>query len=251
MRLIVIACEILYREISYCVAQSRNVVDARFLRKGLHEVGEEEMSKTLQDEIDQVPKDKYDAILLGYGLCSNGIRGLTTGQIPLVVPKAHDCITLLLGSKERYRDHFDKHPGTYFRSTGWIERDSSDTGQDEKPGRFLTQLGFGRSFEELVAKFGEDNARYVVETLQSWDWTNNYDRLAYIDMDIGHFPEYEDLARLEAQEKGWTFERLEGDIGLLRRLVDGEWNPGEFLVLQPGNKIHPIYVGDIICGEPA
>ena len=41
-------------------------------------------------------------------------------------------------------------------------------------------------------------------------------------------------------------ERLKGDIGLLRRLVDGDWNPDEFLVAQPGEKIVPTYVGGIV-----
>jgi len=32
----------------------------------------------------------------------------------------------------------------------------------------------------------------------------------------------------------------------LRRLVDGDWNPNEFLVVQPGEKIVPTYVGGIV-----
>ncbi len=62
MRLIILVCEVMYREISYCVAKSRNIVDVRLLQKGLHDIGQEEMSKTLQAEINQVPKDKYEAI---------------------------------------------------------------------------------------------------------------------------------------------------------------------------------------------
>ena len=77
MKLILLACEIMYREISYCVSRSKNIVDVKFIRKGLHDVGEKEMSAALQGEIDQVPTGRYEAILLGYGLCSNGIRGLT------------------------------------------------------------------------------------------------------------------------------------------------------------------------------
>jgi hypothetical protein len=244
MKLIIIACEILYREISFCVSRSRNIVDTRFLRKGLHDVGEEEMSRTLRDEVSNVTKGKYEAVLLGYGLCSNGIRGLTAGEVPLVAPKAHDCITLLLGSKEKYRDHFDKHPGTYFRSTGWMERNISGDGTDADAKRFSNQLGFGRSYEDLVAKYGEDNARYVAEVLG--DWSDNYNTLGYIDMGISDFPDYEEESRQEAQEKGWEFNMLNGDIGLLQRLVDGEWDPEEFLVVKPGETIVPTYVDDII-----
>ena len=43
-------------------------------------------------------------------------------QHSLVVPRAHDCITLFLGSKERYLDYFQTHPGVYFKTSGWIER---------------------------------------------------------------------------------------------------------------------------------
>ena len=168
MRLIILTCEVMYREISYCVARSKNIVDVRFLQKGLHDIGQEEMSKTLQAEINQVPKDKFEAILLGYALCGNGIKGLTTEETTLVVPRAHDCITLLLGSKEKYSNYMAQHPGTYFRSTGWIKRDMPEIGEDGKPKSIMTQLGFGRTFEEYVKKYGEDNARYIMETLKSW-----------------------------------------------------------------------------------
>ena len=251
MRLAIIACEILHREICHCIAQSRNVVDARFLRKGLHDVGQDEMSSTLRDEIRRLPKDRYDAILLGYGLCSNGISGLASEHSPLVVPRAHDCITLLLGSKERYRDFFDAHPGTYFRSTGWIERNTPEMGPDGKPRSIMTQLGFNHTLDELVARYGEDNARYIADTLAGWYGTKNYDTLAYIDMRIGDFPDHEEQAKQEALGKGWRFHGLQGDIGLLRRLVDAEWDPTEFLVLQPGQEIVPTYVGDIVrAGSP-
>jgi len=247
MRLIILACEIMYRELSYCVAKSKNIVDVRFLQKGLHDIGQEEMSKTLQAEINQVPKDKYEAVLLGYALCSNGIKGLTAEENTLVVPRAHDCITLLLGSKEKYSNYMAQHPGTFFRSTGWIERDMPEIGEDGKPKSIMTQLGFGRTFEEYVEKYGEDNARYIMETLKSWQ--RNYDTIAYIDMGIGNFDGHKQKAKEEAQEKGWNFIRLQGDIGLLQRLVDGKWNPDEFLVVQPGQRIKPIYIDNIIRVE--
>ena len=247
MRLIIIACEIMYREISYCVAKSKNIVDVRFLPKGLHDIGQEEMSKTLQAEINQIPEDKYEAILLGYALCSNGIKDLTTEDTTLVVPRAHDCITLLLGSKEQYSNYMAQHPGTYFRSTGWIERNMPEIGEDGNPKSIMTQLGFGRTFEEYVEKYGEDNARYIMEILNSWQ--RNYDTIAYIDMGIDSYDGHEQKAREEAQEKGWNFIKLQGDIGLLQRLVDSEWNPDEFLVVQPGQRIKPVYVDNIIRVE--
>jgi len=249
MKLAVIACEILYREVSYCVARSKNVVDATFLKKGLHDVGQPQMSRALREEIARVPKDQYEAILLAYGLCSNGIIGLTAEEIPLVVPRAHDCITLLMGSKETYQDYFNKHPGTFFRSSGWIERNQAEIGPDGKPISIMTQLGLNRTFEELVAKYGEDNAKYIDETLGGWGGTRSYNTLAYLDMGIGDFPHHEEQAREEAREKGWQFHSLRGDIDLLTRLIDGEWDTADFLVVQPDQKISPTYADNIIRTE--
>lgn len=247
MRLKIIACEIMFREICYCVSQSKNIIDIKFLRKALHDLGQKEMSQTLQQEIDQVPKNKYEAILLGYGLCNNGVAGLKTERIPLIIPRAHDCITLLLGSKEKYRQHFEAHPGTYFHSTGWIERNflaEEDQGKD-----ILSQLGLNRTLEEYVSKYGEENAQYLMETFEEWKGLRHYDRIAYIDMGIGNFPEYEEKSRKEAFDKGWKFERLKGDISLLKKMIEGDWNKEEFLVVQPGEKIVPIYAGDIMRAQ--
>ena len=122
MRLKLIACEILYRELCAAVARSINQVDVEFLPKGLHDIGQAGMSARLEEVLAAVDESQYDAVLFGYALCSNGLVGLTARSIPLVVPRAHDCITLFLGSKERYLDYFQKQPGVYFKTSGWIER---------------------------------------------------------------------------------------------------------------------------------
>jgi len=99
MNLKLLACEILYRETCAAIARSRNRVDVEFLPKGLHDLGQEGMNRRLQDELAAVDGSQYDAVLFGYGLCSNGLVGLAATRIPLIVPRAHDCMTLFLGSK--------------------------------------------------------------------------------------------------------------------------------------------------------
>ena len=106
MRLKLIACEIAFREICLCAANSRNVVDPQFLPKGLHDIETRDMVARLQEEIDGTD-EKYGAILLGYGLCNNGTVGLVARNAPLVLPKAHDCITFFLGSRRRYQEFFE------------------------------------------------------------------------------------------------------------------------------------------------
>ena len=84
------------------------------------------MRERVQAAVDQSGGETYDAILLAYGLCNYGVRGLHA-EVPLVLPRAHDCITLLLGSRQRYAEYFAVNPGTFYQSPGWIERDSDPT----------------------------------------------------------------------------------------------------------------------------
>jgi hypothetical protein len=242
MRLKLISCEIFYREFCAAISRSPNTVDVEFLTKGLHDIGSAGMLEGLQAAVDRIDGSRFEAVLTGYGLCNNGIVGLTARQVPLVVPRAHDCISLFLGSKERYLDYFQHHPGVFFETTGWIERGESN-GE-------LSQLALGKklgmqgSFEELVARYGEDNARYLWEELGKL--TKYYGQITYIEMGVEPNSNFEGRAREKAVESGWKFEKLQGEMGLIQRLVDGVWNESEFLVVPPGRRIAPTYDGGII-----
>lgn len=235
-----IACEILYREICYCVSQCRHIIDVVFLPKGLHDVGAGKMSARLQEAIDQVDPTRCEAILLGYGLCNNGIQGLSS-NLPMVVPRAHDCITLLLGSKETYANYFQQNPGTFFNSTGWIERKIDPASNQDS---ILSQLGVTQSYEAYVAQYGKDAAQYLMETLG--DLLKNYKKLAYIDTNIGDFERYKVQTQQEAQERGWAYEEIQGSVSLLLDLLNGEWDPRYFLIIPPGQLLKPTYDDDII-----
>ena len=233
MRLKLIACEIVYRELCAAVARSVNFVDVEFLPKGLHDIGQVGMLARLKETLDRVDESRYEAVLLGYGLCSNGLVGLSARSVPLVVPRAHDCITLFLGSKERYLDYFYSHPGVYFRTTGWIER--GDGLAQFGPETIQHQAGMVQSFQELVEKYGEDNARFLYEQL--CNMTRNYSGLTYIEMGIERDGRFEEQSREEADRRGWKFEKLAGDMALIQGLLDGPWDDDRFLVVPPGSRI--------------
>ena len=242
MRLKVLCCEVFFREICLLASNSPHTIDLAFLPKGLHDLGVERMVPRLQEQIDAVPDGEYDTIVLVYGLCNNGIVGLQARDTRLVIARAHDCISLFMGYRQRYLDYFNAHPGTYYRTTGWIEHaDSTGAGEETVP----QTLGLSLKYEELVAKYGEDNAKYIWETLG--DQTQHYDRLAYIRMGLACEDPFCEQARQEAEEKGWAFDEIEGSMALLRKLIHGEWDE-DILTLEPGQTVQPTHDHCIIRG---
>jgi hypothetical protein len=95
-----------------------------------------------------------------------------------------------------------------------------------------------------VQKYGADNADYLMEVMGAWQ--QHYKRAAYLDMGIGDSSTVAATAQAEAARRGWTFERLAGDLGLIRRLLWGEWDPADYLILQPGQQIRMTYAEDIL-----
>jgi hypothetical protein len=245
VRLKLIACEILYREICWAVARSTNQVDVQFMPKGLHDIGQKGMNSQLTETLAEVDESQYDAVLFGYGLCSNGLVGLQARGTKLVVPRAHDCITLFLGDKQRYLDYFQSRPGAYFKTTGWIERGdqltqlSSDSTQKKN--------GMDWSYESFVEKYGEDNAQYLWDQLR--ETTRNYGILTFIEMGIEPNDRFERETREKASKLGWQYEKLEGDLSLIQQLVDGPWHDEDFLVLEPGHRVATSFDEGIIRAE--
>jgi hypothetical protein len=245
MRLKLISCEVFYREMCHAVAPTRNVVDVEFLSKGLHDIGSAGMRERLQAALDRADAARYEAVLFGYGLCNNGLAGLRAREIPIIVPRAHDCITLFLGSKERYLDYFHAHPGVYFKTTGWIER--RENSEELSQLSIARQAGLDCRYEELVAKYGEENAQYLYDTLCAH--TRSYSQFTFIEMGVEPDDSFERRTRQEAAERGWKFEKVHGDLTMIQRLIDGPWVEHEFLVVPPGHRVAATYDHGIIAVE--
>ena len=225
MRLQFIVCKVMQREAYLCAARSKNVVDVVLMEQGLHDEPQRLRSEVLKalETVRDIQGRPYDASLLGYGLCSNGVVGLSAG-IPVVVPRGHDCITLLLGSKEKYQEYFDSHRGVYWYSAGWIE-------SGKQPSR--------QRYEQLLSqykeKYGDDNAQYLMEVEQGW--IRQYSWATYIDWGLGNSDEYRDYAKRCAEFLNWNYDELKGSPELMQKLVDGLWDDREFLVVKPGQTI--------------
>ena len=238
MFLKVIACEVAVRELYFTAARSSNLVDLEFLTQGHHDAPAAGRAE-LQQRIDAVPTGKYDAIILGYGLCSNILAGLKTAHTPLIIPRAHDCITLFLGSKERYQKCFTEHPGTYYYTSGWLECAQRRKGNPSLWGgaSLPASANQGRQamYEAWVKKYGEEQAKYLMEEMGHW--TDSYTHGALIDFEFLRHLKLEQQVQQVCAEKGWAYEEIPGELVLFQRLVDGDWPEKDFLTVRPGQTV--------------
>jgi hypothetical protein len=234
MRLKAIICQVFTREMEAVCSRSPNAIDVETLTMGLHDLGSQ-MRPYLQQCIDAADSAGYDAIVLAYGLCGLGTEGLHAAKTPLVLPSVHDCIGLLMGSRQRYQEYFENHPGVYYRSPGWVEFQTP--GQTLEPAFAASSrvLGERRSLEQLIAQYGEDNGRYLFEEFTAYH--RRYSGLTYISTGVEGDPAFRDQARIEAEKHRWVFEELDGSLRLLQSLVDGQWDPADFLIVPPGKTV--------------
>jgi hypothetical protein len=240
-----ICCDVFRREMYAAAARSVNMVDLEFLPKGLHDIGSAGMRARLQEVVDRAGS-AYDAIVLAYGLCNNGLVGVKAPRCPIVMTRAHDCMTLFLGGRSRYLSYFMSHPGTYFKTSGWIER--AELGEEISQLSIQHRTGMDLTLEEMIDKYGEDNGRYLYETL--CNQTRHYRQLTYIPMGIEPDDRFERAARQFAQERGWKFAVEPGDMGLIQRLFDGDWESDDFLTVPSGFRIVATHGDDIVGAQP-
>jgi len=222
--LAVVTCAVLEEEIAHFVRSQPHIRHVEVVEQGLHNEPDK-LREQLQLAVDRVEANHpVEAIVLGYGLCSRGIEGVHTRRCKLVVARAHDCITLLLGDKERYAQYVAQHPGTYWYSIGW-NRHALMPGQQR----------YEKLLNEYREKYGEDNAEFLMESEQHWFKT--YDRATFVDLTVGQTDHDVEYTKECADWLGWRYDYQRGDPDLIRAMLDGRWDEQRFVVLEPGQTV--------------
>jgi len=158
------------------------------------------LRQTIQEAIDSV--EQPSLIVLGYGLCGNGLDGIKAGKHFLLIPRTDDCIAIMLGSYQIYLREMKKEPGTYYLSKGWLEAGTNP-------------LVESRKYEE---KYGAETTAFLMDTQY-----HHYSRL----MMVAHNQQELEAYRPQAQEVadycarwGMRYEEILGSDSYLRRLVE-------------------------------
>jgi len=233
-----IACRVLESEIAALAQGATHIVRREFFEIGLHDQPTG-LRSLLAGAIGRAEDDPaVQQVVLVYGLCGLALMDLAPRRCPLVVARAHDCITLFLGSKERYAAQMRDEPGTYWYSPGW--------------NRALRVPGPEREAKlraEYTAKFGAEEAEALLEMERSA--FAQHTTAGYTDLGLPGDDENRRYAERCARALGWRFQDQAGDATLLRDLLHGPWDNERFLTVQPGERIAHTADASIVKAVPA
>jgi hypothetical protein len=226
-RIYLLACDVLKAELELLTAGATHIVQTHYLPMGLHDqpaILRSELQACLS--IAEFMPD-VEAVVLMFGLCGNGTAGLVPRRVPLVLPRAHDCITLYLGSRERYAAYHQAHPDAYFYTPGWM--DGKRTPGPER----LESLRM-----EFSARFDDpDDVEYLLDLER--DMWRRRGRAAYIDLGLRDDSQYRQQLAHCTHWLGWQSETLAGDPTLIRDTLAGRWDDARHLIVQPGQVVRP------------
>ncbi len=192
-------------------------------------------SRRASQSIDATPADRYLGIGLLYGLCGRAAVGLVARELPLVIPRVHDCIALFLDGPERYREQFKACPGTVYLTPGWCEKEAHPDRHRIEAARTDWSATLHPSFAGWADKYGESNALFIHQFMQSW--RENYQRVAFINNGLGEVERYRRQATELAAAAGWRYEELPAGLDYVTDLVAGGEDARRFLIVPPGHRV--------------
>ena len=222
--LALLACSVFEKEIELFTQDAEHLAEIRFYEMGLHD-NPENLRSTLQAELATLDaRTDIDAIILAYGLCGLGTSGLHSLKHKVVIPRAHDCITVFMGSKEAYANHQKKCPGCYYYTPGW------NRGRRVPGPEMLAALR-----ERFSEQFDPEDVEFLIETEQQQ--LAMHDTASYLDLGTVDAEDEAKYAKKCADGLGWKFEHLPSDGTLLRDLLWGNWDDERFQTIVPGMKL--------------
>ncbi len=208
---VIIACKVMEPEIT-TLTRDVDYIQAIYLESSLHDTPDK-MPDLIREKIDQA-ESYASQIVLGYGLCSNGVVGLTAPSQGLIIPRVHDCISLFLGSGELYQEMFSQNPGTYYLTPGWLAERSDPLGYMEK---------------SYVPRMGREMAEWGLK-----EELKHYTHITLINSEITDMEPLREIARQNAEFLDMAFEEVTGSTRYFSKILFGPYADGEFIVLKPG-----------------
>ena len=218
-RVVLIACEVLKDSLKQRTPPGL-FEETIFLEYGLHRYPER-LRQSIQAILDNFMSPNL--VVLGYGLCGNGLKGIKAGKHILLVPRVDDCIPLLLGSYESYRHQMKVEPATFYLSKGWLKSGSTPL----------------MEYQEYLNRYGQSRADMIIDRQY-----RHCKRLAFVSDDQRDL----DLYRGQAEEvadfcRRWNtrYEGILGSDAYIQRLMEVSQDltkaDNDFLIVPAGGMI--------------
>lgn len=208
----VISCKVFRHELDYICNITSKTTDSVFLNQDLHQQPDD-LKQCIQDSIAEAEKAGFRTIVLLFGYCGGALEGLVSTKARLVVPRAHDCIPLLLGEQVDRTSHDEVD--TFYLSGGWLDYASDPY----------------KKYLELVDKYDEETAQWCVREMMK-----AYSKLVLISSEICPAHHYRDAAHRFAEFFGLSYREKNGSLSWINSLIklrEGK----DILVFQAGQKI--------------
>lgn len=210
----VIACAVMKYEFEKAIGD--RPIDLHLLEQGLHDKPKE-MPGHIIKKVTEVAAGNPEEIILGYGLCSNGVVGVGGGRSPLVAPRCHDCISMLLGSAERYNEVFHQNPGTIYLSAGWMDECDDPLGYLEK--KYIPRLGEKKAWRAIALELA------------------HYTHFCYIDNGLGDTERLKARALENCRAFQKEYKEIKGSLEYFEKLIDSPPEGPEVIRLKPGQQL--------------
>ncbi len=207
MKTAIVSCRTLETELTAALRRTGGDYTVSWLESGLHNVPQ----KLFQQLDELLSSLEADRVLLAMGFCGNAIAGLRTGDYELIVPRADDCITLLLGSPSR-RAEIAKRLSAYFLTEGWMRGERN----------------LWVEYQYSVKKFGEKTARKLADMM-----FGHYRTLALLDTGLDDMDALLEETRIIAQTLDLEQKVVPATVRFLEELLTGPWNEERFLRVPP------------------
>ncbi|MGI6659770.1 MAG: DUF1638 domain-containing protein [Dethiobacteraceae bacterium] len=216
MSSLVITCATIRKEIEQAIKKTGFSDPVLFLEPGLHNYPKK-LHVALQELLDRAANVEQVMLVMGY--CGNAVLNLQARDYRLIIPRADDCLTMLLGSQQR-RLEVQSEKQTYFFSPGWLDH-FEDLEQDMIQG-----------MARMEQRYGKERALQLYREM-----FKHYQRAGLIDTGTFALDELLVKAQQRAAEMQLPCEVIPGTMSYLEKFLTGPWGEEDFIVLQPGEQV--------------
>lgn len=216
MSTVVLCCNTLENELNLVLEESGRGYPVVWLEAGLHNQPER-----LRAHIDEVLKSLDSGAgapgraLMALGYCGGAVSRLGPFDFEMIMPRADDCLSILMGSMES-RHKASGLSATYFLTEGWLRHTEN----------LIT------SFSHDQDVFGRERAERIYKIM-----LKHYRRFGFVDTGSYNLQAAMEHTRPLADLIGIKNERLPGSLSWLRKLITGPWDKKDFIVIPAGKTL--------------